>query len=281
MTGADPTCGRRRLIVTADDFGLSQAVNAGIADAIQRGPVRSVSTFVTLPAFDDAIDRARPFSDEVGVGLHFNVLVGAPLTATRSLVNPRTGRFYPFATLVRRALTGRVDAYDVLSECTAQLDRLANALSRAGLGPISHVDSHRHVHFLPAFNASVVAAAQAAGVSHVRVPREPWRYNPLDIRATAKKATLAAMTRGTRTRSHFVGVSLQGGSHFEGRLLALLDRLPDGTTELMVHPAFPDRELWEIDSYTWQRDIERRVLISDAVRERIGRGDIVLTRFAR
>ncbi len=80
---------------------------------------------------------------------------------------------------------------------------------------------------------------------------------------------------------HFAGVSLQGGRQFEVRLLALLDALPGGVTELMVHPGYTDAELEAIDSYTWQRDVERRVLISDAVRDRIDRGGITLAHFGQ
>jgi predicted glycoside hydrolase/deacetylase ChbG (UPF0249 family) len=80
----------------------------------------------------------------------------------------------------------------------------------------------------------------------------------------------------------FFGVSLQhSGARFERDLLALLDALPRGCSELMVHPGHVRGHPTDVDTYTEQRETELDALRSGAVRARLARGDIRLTHFGR
>ena len=123
---ADLQHARRRLIVNADDFGFTPAVTAGILEAHAAGAVTSTSMMVRCPGWNDGVRRARA-TPTLGVGLHLNLLVGVPLAAVPSLTDARSGRFVPLATMVRRALLGRIDAGEVTAECEAQLAALADA----------------------------------------------------------------------------------------------------------------------------------------------------------
>jgi predicted glycoside hydrolase/deacetylase ChbG (UPF0249 family) len=169
----------------------------------------------------------------------------------------------------------------VAAECAAQLDRL-----RAIGAHVTHIDSHRHVHALPGVWAAVVATARARGIRVVRVPLEPLGADPRRWGALPKRLAIAlAWRRAARGvtpphhADHFRGLSLQGGQGFRAGLLALLDRLPRGTTELMVHPGHPDAALAAWDDYTAPRAAELAVLTSSPVRERFRRGDFQLTHF--
>ena len=275
----------RRLVITADDFGLAPGVDSGIIDAAAAGSVTAVSVIVNLlPANQLAarIARLRLAAPYVGVGLHFNCTAGRPLTSAPTLTRRSSGEFLSLPELLMRALTGRLYARDVADECAAQLDALA-----AVAGRISHIDSHRHVHTLPGIWTGVTDVARRYKIPHVRLPIEAWRLRPLDVRATARKAFLrsamyvaARKTPATVDRtSRFVGISLHGNRRFSTRLLHYLDRLPAGTTELMVHPGFVDPEVRRHDGYVNGREIELRALLSDVVRERLTRGDIVLTQY--
>src|SRR5262245_983783 len=99
---------------------------------------------VNAPGLDDAVERARALgSARLGVGLHFNLTAGAPVSPpgrVPSLVD-RAGRFLPLARLLARALAGRLARDDLEREADAQLARLR----AAGLRP-THADSHHHVH---------------------------------------------------------------------------------------------------------------------------------------
>jgi predicted glycoside hydrolase/deacetylase ChbG (UPF0249 family) len=269
----------RRLIVNADDYGLSRGVNTGILEAAETGVVTSASMIVNLPDFDDAVARARSHPS-LSLGLHLNLTTGKPLTAARSLTRRETRQFYPLPALIARASLGRVDSSEVALECAAQLDRMI----QVGIPP-THLDSHRHVHAHPAFWSAVLEAASSRGVTNVRVPTEPFWANARDWKATLKKAGLLMSARISRRGGdnsavmHFFGVSLQGGSSFRSRLLALIPKLPAGTTELMTHPGYSDSALAEHDDYTWQREEELKVLCSRELREMLQRCEIELVGF--
>ncbi len=269
--------------MNADDFGLSPGVTRGILEAHAAGVVSSVSVLVNAPGWEDAVRalQAAGSGSGLGVGLHLNLTAGAPVSPARSLVDARTGCFLGLATLVARVLARRIASADVAAECAAQLDRL-----RAVGVNVTHIDSHRHVHALPGVWPAVVATARARGVRVVRVPLEPLRGDPRRWRALPKRLAIALAwrlaARGVTPphhADHFRGLSLQGGRGFRAGLLALLDRLPRGTTELMVHPGHPDAALAAWDGYTAPRAAELAVLTSSSVRERFRRGDFQLTHF--
>jgi len=269
----------KRLIVNADDYGLSRSVNIGIIEAAESGVVTAASMMVNLPAFDDAVRRATSCS-RLSLGLHLNLTTGRPLTAAPSLTRRETGDFYPLPALIARASLGLVQANEVQEECTAQLDRMIDS----GFPP-THLDSHRHVHIHPALNPPVLRAARASGITQVRIPLEPLWANVGDWRATVKKIGLRLSTAIARRNSsgtvprHFFGISLQGGSSFAQRLFGLIPRLPAGTSELMTHPGYADTALAEHDDYTWQRAEELRVLCSVELRDLIRQCGIELAGF--
>jgi chitin disaccharide deacetylase len=269
----------KRLIVNADDFGLSRSVTAGILEAHAARTVSSTSMMVRCAGWEDGVRAARA-TPALGVGLHFNLLVGAPLTRSPSLTDRRTGRYRPLATLVLRSLAGQLDRDEIGAECEAQLV----ALLEAGI-VVTHIDSHRHTHALPTIHHAVALVAAKRGLP-LRRPVESVRWLPGDIPSQLHRAMIASAWRLTsagvpltRTTGHFVGVSLQGGRDFTTRFAAVLDALPAGTTELMVHPGHVDDALQAVDAYTWQREHELAALLSPPVVERMRRGDFALIGF--
>jgi predicted glycoside hydrolase/deacetylase ChbG (UPF0249 family) len=280
MVRVGSTPSTRKLIINADDYGLSRGVNTGIIEAAETGSVTSASMIVNLAGFDDAVARARSLPS-LSLGLHLNLTTGKPLTAAPSLTRSKTGEFYPLPEFIARASLGRVSSREVAQECTAQIGRMV----QAGISP-THLDSHRHVHVHPALWSAVLETASSRGISNVRVPAEPLSVNARDWKTTLKKTGLLMSSRISRRRVehnapiHFFGLSLQGGSSFAARLFALIPKLPAGTTELMTHPGYADGELSEYDGYTWQREEELRVLCSKELRDLLLRHGIELVSFA-
>jgi predicted glycoside hydrolase/deacetylase ChbG (UPF0249 family) len=273
----------RRLIINADDLGLSVLVNDGIEEAVDAGVVTSASLMVNTPGFDDAVRRAHSLGARLGVGLHFNLTTGASVAPAREVPSllDGAGRFLPLARLLRRALSGGVRPAEVRREADAQLARLR----AAGVAP-THADSHRHVHAFPAMRGALAAAAAAAGVRAVRRPLEPLWARPTGVAGVVKRALLhaawAAPSRGPRPvpgAASFRGIALLGVRRFQEHLLALLDALPEGGTEVMVHPGRDDPSVAGWDPYIAERAVELAALLSAPVRERLARGDLVLTRF--
>lgn len=228
-----------------------------------------------------ALSRAAP---SLGVGVHLNLVQGRPLLSVPSLTDAGTGAFLSLGRLARRALAGGVDRDELAAETRAQIDRLRDA----GIA-ITHLDSHRHAHALPRIFPVVARVVSDAGIRVLRVPREPLLRNAGDAAATARKLVLALSLRLSATlplapplvtTDHFRGISMQGGAHFARRFLRELDTLPPGTTEIMVHPGYPDAALAAQDPYLAPRSIELAVLRSPEVRARLSRGDFALVSFA-
>lgn len=240
---------------------------------------------VNTPAFGDAVALVHDRLPRLGVGLHLNLVAGRPLTRVPSLTDARTGDFHTLGALAQRAATGRVRAEEVRRECDAQLV----ALRAAGLAP-THLDSHRHSHALPGVLAPVVASARAHGVPFVRRPLDhpPLGEPALAARMLVLHAAWRLALRGVDADGRrllarapsFRGIALQGAPDVGRRLLALLDRLPAGPTELMLHPGYDDAVLAAQDPYRAEREREVAVLTSSIVRARVARGDIALVSFA-
>jgi chitin disaccharide deacetylase len=235
--------GGRRLIVNADDFGLSPAINRGIIAAHRDGIVTSASIMVNGPAFDDAVALARdhPMLD---LGVHLTLTELAPVSspATVSSLVGAGQRFVPHAIdLARRYLFGALSLTEVRNELDAQL-RLARSRGLA----ISHVDSHQHVHALPAIARIVSDLAAAHGIRAMRYPSERLQGYMFkagrEVRRLAEHLALNALCalsplRRQRHPDRFIGF------HFGGRLdernleIALRNLPASGIVELMCHPA--------------------------------------------
>jgi predicted glycoside hydrolase/deacetylase ChbG (UPF0249 family) len=235
-----------------------------------------------MPAFEDAVRSARMAGRALGVGLHLTLTVGRPITRAASLVDPVTGEFFPAAVQLRRAFAGRIQAADVLDECTAQIAR-----ARAAGVEITHLDGHLHVHVWPGIAHVVRHVVQAERIAATRQPREPLIGVPLWRRRLPERAVIGWLSSRARlqhwpvaTTDHFVGSTLLGMRDFESGLLGVLDALSLGTTELMVHPGYVDGPLPGNDRYRSQREVELRALTSPAVRDRLRTRGIRLINFA-
>jgi predicted glycoside hydrolase/deacetylase ChbG (UPF0249 family) len=215
----------RRLIVNADDFGLTAGVNDGILAANRHGIVTSTTLLATARIDGDALARLRDSS--LGVGIHVNFTLGTPLTRGRSLVDGE-GRFPRDA---RRAA-----ARDVEREIEAQLERFETIVRR----PPTHLDSHHHVGLLSPVREALLDAAHRLGV--------PVRSQNAEARARARGA-------GLRTSDHFFGESGPGAYWSLTRTRQILRELPPGVSEFMAHPGWCDDAL-SYSRYGRQRETE-------------------------
>jgi chitin disaccharide deacetylase len=219
----------RRLIVNADDFGLTPGVCAGILAAHRHGIVSSTTLLATAAIDKESVSALR--DSGLGVGLHLNLTLGRPLSKGRSLVDAG-GRF------VRdpRRAAARADAKDVEREVAAQIDRFATLMRRSP----THLDTHHHVGLLDPVAAVVLAAARDLG---------------LPVRSQNPQARARALSAGLRTPDHFFGESGPGPYWSHARTLAHLRQLPAGVSEFMSHPGWLDDAL-AYSRYGRQRETE-------------------------
>jgi hopanoid biosynthesis associated protein HpnK len=253
----------RRLIVNADDFGLSEAVNDGIAEAHRRGIVTSASLMACGPAFAHAVALARDMGT-LDLGVHLTLTEEAPLSPAAEVPTllGADGRFHPHATsFVRRYFAGGISLREVEREFEAQIARVLDHGLR-----VSHLDGHQHVHMVPAIRRIAGRLARKHGIAAIRYPREAPRPYMLRERGAggrllqmlALNAFCAAADSGDARRpDHFVGF-FYGGRLTKANLLRLLQTLPAaGTCELMCHPGRDDpnaaRAHWH---YRWQDELD-------------------------
>ena len=259
-----------KLIVNADDFGISEAVNHGIAAAHDRGIVTSTSLMATGDAFEHAVALARS-RPRLAVGVHLVLTEHRPLrgaAAVPSLVGP-SGRFAPHVKqLLAPALRGRLSPAEVRAELDAQICRVRDA----GI-TIGHLDGHQHVHVLPGIARLVADLAAAHGALAVRYPVERVRGYMLrdlgSLRRLAEQAALLAFCAASplkrfRRSGDFLGFYF-GGRLDESNLRTVLAGLPaEGIVELMCHPGDEGMRPSGDWQYAWAA--ERDALTSPTIR---------------
>lgn len=271
----------QRVIINADDFGLSPGVNRGILAAFRDGVLTSTTMLVNLPSFDDAVRLARENPD-LPVGIHLSLLWGAPVSnpsSVASLVEP-DGQFpRSLSVLARRYFLGTLNLDQVRTEFRAQVERFR----RAGLAP-THVDSHKHVHCLPGVLEALAHVVSDQGIRSVRFPYEDGLSNRRAAEDSTRSASLKSRMksrvvgflsrggrirlegRGLRTTDHFVGIEYQDRLDAD-TMRFILSHLRDGTTEVMCHPGYDDDLAREYSRTPPHRDRELAALRDPAVRE--------------
>lgn len=230
-----------RLIVHADDFGLHPALNEGIERAHRQGLVTSASLMPLGAAFDDARRRCAELP-KLDLGLHF-ALVGVPNAP------PTLGAF------LKAYAGGRFPAQAIENSLRAQFDGLH------GL-PLSHIDSHQHLHALPSVMRVVCRFASQNGIRAIRLPidgRPQASVPPARRGLAAALAVMARLSRryvaayGLKTTDYFAGMAVSG--HLTTGTLAayLLDAEP-GVTEIVCHPGADNVALTK--AFDWGYDWE-------------------------
>jgi len=275
-----------RLVVNADDCGISSRINEGILLAHQAGIVTATSLMAVGRAFEPAVQscRAVPALD---VGVHLTLVAERPLLPHRSSLTGDDGRFPASAgAFLRRWLTGRIRRADVQAEWSAQIERVLDHGIR-----VTHLDSHQHVHILPGLADLSLQLAARYNIPFVRVPVEDLRgdrrpslhgINRMLGATTLRASWVLSRLAGSRAAKHrplrFVGFQA-GGRLDELRLQRLLRALRPGRAyELMCHPGLtPD----EPDVKRWQygHEKELQALTSSAIRSEIAARGIQMCNF--
>jgi hopanoid biosynthesis associated protein HpnK len=265
----------RRLIVNADDFGLTPGVNAAVVELNRARALTSATLMATANSFNEAVFDAKTLPS-LGVGCHVVLVDGTPaLPADKipSLIDPSAPNHAQFRPNLSGFLTdllrGRISDSDIEAEATAQIQRL----KAAGIA-VTHVDTHKHTHMFPRVLRPLLRAALACGVAAIRNPFEPnWSLNAtanaghvrkMQVRLLRSQSTTFTqeVTRaGLHTTDGAIGV-LATGTLDAQTIRNLLGAMPDGTWELVCHPGYNDAALQqERTRLLASREIERTALL--------------------
>jgi hopanoid biosynthesis associated protein HpnK len=249
-----------RLIINADDFGLTSGVNRAVAELHQAGLLTSATLMARAAATAEAIQIALA-TPSLGVGCHVVLVDGVPILSPRSeipnLADPITGRFrpslVPFLGAIHRYWP-RMAASPMNKEIEAEASAQISLLQSRGVH-LTHVDTHKHVHMFPAVLRPVLRAARAAGIRTVRNPFEPaWSLHATPHAPRLRRVQVSLLRRlepafhrivaeeGFTTTDGAIGV-LATGSLDAATVNSLLQQLPPGTWELVTHPGYNDADL--------------------------------------
>jgi predicted glycoside hydrolase/deacetylase ChbG (UPF0249 family) len=246
-----------RLIVNADDFGLTYGVNRAILELHQAGVLSSTTLMARAPATDKAIQIARA-TPSLGVGSHIVLVDGDPMlspTQLPTLANSRTSQLHPtLNAFLQGVLTGKIRAQEIEIEARAQIQFLQSR----GVS-LTHIDTHKHTHMFPRVLRPVLRAARSCGILAIRNPFEPaWSINatpaaPFHRRTQVRLLRLLASTfhrivaeEGFVTTSGALGVLATGtldAPTITSLLKAIPTNKPNSIYELVTHPAYNDAAL--------------------------------------
>ncbi len=262
-----------KLIINADDFGLTSGVNRAIRELAEAGALSSATLMANSAKFSEAVAIAHKLPS-LGVGCHVVLTDGSPVCTPMEIPTLIGSDGKNFRASLRdfwlAVLLGKVDSADVEREAAAQIEKL----QRAGI-TVTHVDTHKHTHILPSIARAVLSTAKRLGVQAMRNPFEQsW-----SLRLTHSSLKRALQVRlMTALRSKFqalpqirsgcvvttegtIGISATGHLNADG-LDSLLRHVPDGIWELVCHPGYHDDELGAITTRLREaREVERLALM--------------------
>jgi len=272
----------KRLIINADDFGLTSGVNQAIVELHGHGKLTSTTLMASASATEKAIEQALG-TPTLGVGCHVVLIDGSPITPVELLpclaaakdLSPTLGSFLVRAYSGRA--TGRNITQDIETEASAQISKL----QRSGLH-LTHIDTHKHTHMFPAVLRPVLRAARAAGIRAIRNPYElawsvhatpgaQWlRRTQVQLLRTLQSSFRRIVTEeGFVTTDGAIGV-LATGTLDSATIASLLNAIPDGTWELVTHPGYNDTALAKVRTRLLaSREIEYQALKNASISQGI------------
>ncbi len=251
----------RFLIVNADDFGRSESVNAGVAEAFRRGILTSTSIVATGAAFESAVALTRQL-EGLGIGIHLVLNEHEPVfppSEIPSLVK-KNGRF---PSRGRQFMNMAVDPRtqeDAFKEWDAQISKVL----ACGI-KLDHIDGHGHCHAHPRVALAVVNLAKRYGIARVRLPLEALTWRPERVSASRLIDKLALNSAALLSRrvwtgklsypQSFFGFS-EGGQQTASAVRRVAQAAPPGVSELMVHVGASNVEPAGLETgYDWEGDL--------------------------
>jgi chitin disaccharide deacetylase len=286
----------RNLIVNADDLGWTEGVNRGIVEAHRKGLVTSTTLLANGRAFDSGIDAARK-NPELGIGVHLNLSDGpptAPADLVPGLLNEAGELDGEPVSLLLRIASRSLPLDEVEREWDAQIRKIREA----GISP-THLDGHKHMQMLPGLFELALRLAKKHGIRAIRVAHEESRLRAAlsagashnasvvlkqgvqarGLKLVARDARGLANREGVATSDYFCGIAQTGQLTREG-IEELLEKLPEGTTELMCHPGYADEELRKTATRLQDsRKTELGILIDPQIRKIVAKRGIRLINY--
>lgn len=274
----------KHLVITADDFGLSPEINDAVEQAHLHGVLTAASLMVGAPATADAVARARRLPN-LRVGLHLVLVEARPVLPSAEVPGlvDHHGRFRADTAAYGAAIFfSPARRRQVRAEVAAQFE----AFRRTGL-VLDHVNAHRHFHLHPVIAGAMIATGRDHGMRAVRLPAEPSRltgaidpaaprFLPAVVRPWTAMLGRKLRAAGMMVPDQVFGLAWTGAMTGE-RIAAVVDRLPEGLTEIYTHPATAGAFAGAAPGYRYVEELAG--LLSPEVRAAVARSGASLGGF--
>lgn len=277
----------KKLIINADDFGLHRTVNEAVIVGYKNGCLTSTSIIPSGKAFDEAVQLAVK-NPGLGIGVHLTLVAEAPVCDPDSIPSlvSKDGLFHRhYPQFFVKYFLGKINLDEVRRELMAQVDKVI----KTGL-PITHIDSHQHLHIIPGILDIVIDIAKTYRIRAVRIPDEPYFFiggYPFSFFRIVARAGLTFLARLARVKvkknglavpGHFFGM-LAGGNLQEKYLYNIINQMPEGVSEIMMHPAVDSKVLQNIYKWHYNWENELKALTSNNIAKLIESKKIRLVSF--
>ncbi|GGH09726.1 ChbG/HpnK family deacetylase [Silvibacterium dinghuense] len=281
-----------RLIINADDFGLTPGINQSVLELSAARALTSATLMATAPHFAPAAAESSPQRGHLlGVGCHVVLVDGeSALPAGETPALAPNGQFRPtLGAFLSQLLRGAISEAEIELEAVSQIRHL----QAAGV-PVTHVDTHKHTHMFIRVLRPLLRAARACGIRAIRNPFEPeWSIAATHDAPALRKLQVALLrTRrrrflqmvadaGLATTDGSLGV-LATGTLNTATLESILHAMPEGTWELVTHPAYYDMALDTVATrLRASRPIEHAALLEAVPRITAGMPSLELLHFGQ
>jgi len=285
----------KKLIVCADDFGLTCGVNKGIIDCYKYGILKSASVLANGPAFEDALKLSSKFPGlDLGIHLFLTEFKPICLNPHGKLIDSDGSFFNKYIKIIKEI----VKYPGIIEQIKAEFRCQIECVLEKGI-KLSHINSHKHLHIYPSIWKIVLELAQEYKIPFVRFPVENiYRFWQIVLTNNANKEFKEQLTfvafcmffrvrfsnwkkmNGTiKSPDNFCGL-FDTGNLNELTLSGILNGLGSGVTELMCHPGYVDNELLRMSTRLLEsREKEVAALCHSGVKKIINDNNIKVTSF--
>lgn len=207
-----------KIIINADDFGMSKGCNYGILESFLSGPLTSTSIMMNMNATNHAIKLSKTYRD-LPIGLHLNITVGKPLSECKGLTDEK-GNFKK----ENLQITDNALIIEIQKELYAQYTKFIDCFE---MQP-NHIDSHHFIDQIPGVDKVIANIAKTANIK-IRRYLKPGEYQSI---------FRSSQLLFTESKSNYDVLEE----------LAQYKNSQDTIVEMVIHPAFIDNEIKELSS---------------------------------
>lgn len=281
----------KKIIITADDLGIDNQINKGIAESYTNGILTSSALLVNAPNTEEGVKIAKMYNN-LEVGLHLSIVEGIALTNKRSSITDELSYFDNKICLTKnwkdfliKYFLGKLKLVELEAELDLQFKKFLDYFDE-----IPFVNGTQHLHILPGIIDIVLKLAEKYKVKAIRLPslekpsilylnkRFPVLI-PFQVLGTIAKRK--AKQKKIKFPDAVLGMQYSGNID-ERTFIKMLKNLPFQTNEIVMHPGYSSNTLknnlpWAYSNFNWQ--LEKKTLISEFTKTYLEKNNIIRINF--